>query len=91
MGYEGRCAFPSKFDCDYCYNLGMNAAILVEKGYTGVMSCIGNLKAEVEEWVPSGYPLVAMMNVEVRKGKNVPVIKKALTDLNGKLFKIFEE
>ena len=69
----------------------MNAAILVEKGYTGVMSCIGNLKAEVDDWVPSGYPLVAMMNVEVRKGKNVPVIKKALTGLNGKLFKIFVE
>ena len=29
-GYEGRCAFPSNFDCDYCYSLGMNAALLIE-------------------------------------------------------------
>lgn len=29
-GYEGRCAFPSNFDCDYCYSLGVNAAILIE-------------------------------------------------------------
>ena len=90
LGYEGRCAFPTKFDCDYCYNLGVNAAVLIEKGFTGVMSCIGNLKDLVENWIPCGYPLVAMMNVEKRKGKDVPVIKKALTELNGELFKIYE-
>ena len=32
-----------------------------------------------------------MMNVEVRKSKNVPVIKKALTELDGNLFKIYEK
>lgn len=30
-----------------------------------------------------------MMNVEKRKGKDVPVIKKALVDLDGPLFKLF--
>jgi pyrophosphate--fructose-6-phosphate 1-phosphotransferase len=34
--------------------------------------------------------LVAMMNVERRKGKDVPVIKKALTELDGELFKYYE-
>jgi 6-phosphofructokinase len=68
FGYEGRCAFPSNFDCDYCYSLGVNAAGLIEKGVTGVMSCIQNLTAEPENWVPGGYPLVTMMDVELRKG-----------------------
>lgn len=55
------------------------------------MSCIKNLTAKVQDWIPCGYPLVAMMNVEVRKSKNVPVIKKALTELDGNLFKIYEK
>ena len=91
FGYEGRCAFPTTFDCDYCYCLGVNAAVLVEKGYSGVMSVASNLSAEPEDWKVGGYPLVTMMNVEKRKGKDVPVIKKALVDLDGPIFKFFAE
>ncbi len=83
FGYEGRCAFPTNFDCDYCYSLGVNAAVLIEKGITGVMSVIRNLDKKPTEWLAGGYPLVTMMDVEKRKGKDVPVIKKALVDLNG--------
>lgn len=89
FGYEGRCAFPSNFDCDYCYNLGVNAAILIEKGFTGVMSVIRNLSEDPSKWLPGGYPLVTMMICEERKGKFTPVIKKALTELNGELFKLY--
>ncbi len=58
---------------------------------TGLMSCISNLKENVSNWVPQGYPLVAMMNIERRRGKDVPVIEKALTDLNSTVFKYFEQ
>jgi hypothetical protein len=34
--------------------------------------------------------LVTMMNIEHRKGHDVPVIKKALVELEGYLFKLFE-
>jgi hypothetical protein len=30
------------------------------------------------------------MNIEKRKGKDVPVIKKALTDLDSNIFKFYE-
>ena len=91
FGYEGRCAFPSTFDCDYCYCLGLNAAALVDSGYTGMMSVVRNVGSPSEQWVPGGCPLVSMMNVERRKGKDVPVIKKALVELDGPLFKLFEQ
>ncbi|KAM3129287.1 hypothetical protein pb186bvf_018574 [Paramecium bursaria] len=90
-GYEGRCAFPTNFDCDYCYSLGVNSAILIENKYTGLMSCVRNLDKKPIDWQASGYPLVTMMDVETRKGKQVPVIKKALVELNGKLFKYYEQ
>lgn len=91
FGYEGRCAFPTNFDCDYCYTLGVNAAVLVEKGFSGVMSVASNLSEDPEKWSVGGYPLVTMMNVEKRKGKDVPVIKKALVELEGPIFKFFAQ
>ena len=91
FGYEGRCAYPTTFDCDYCYSLGVNAAALVDSGFTGLMSVVRDLDKEPEEWSAGGCPLSSMMDVERRKGKDVPVIKKALVELDGELFKIFEK
>ena len=53
------------------------------------MSCVRNLEKSPSEWLPGGYPLVTMMNIEHRKGKDVPVIKKALVDLDGPLFHLY--
>lgn len=89
FGYEGRCAFPSNFDCEYCYCLGVNATNLIEKGFTGVMSCIRGLSENPSKWIPSAIPLVTMMHCEERHGALKPVIEKALTDLNGPLFKLY--
>lgn len=90
FGYEGRCAFPSNFDADYCYSLGYNAAQLVAVGKTGYMSVIRNSYFEADKWIAGGVPLTSMMNVERRNGKDVPVIRKALVELGGAPFKCFE-
>ena len=89
LGYEGRCAFPSNFDADYCYSLGYNAAMLIQYGYTGYLSKVSNLKAPAEEWVAGGMPITKMMNMERRHGADKPVIRKALTELDGKPFQYF--
>jgi len=90
FGYEGRCAFPSNFDSDYCYSLGYNAFMLIQYGYTGYLSKVSNLSKPATEWVAGGMPITKMMNVERRHGEDKPVIKKALVELEGKPFKFFE-
>ncbi len=89
LGYEGRCAFPSNFDADYCYSLGYNAAMLIQYGYTGYLSKVSNLSAPAEEWVAGGMPITKMMNIERRNGEDKPVIRKALVELDGKPFQYF--
>jgi pyrophosphate--fructose-6-phosphate 1-phosphotransferase len=89
LGYEGRSAFPSNFDADYCYSLGFTAFLLIANGLSGYISSIRNLARPAAEWVAGGIPLTMMMNLERRHGKEKPVIKKALVDLKGKPFKTF--
>ena len=87
FGYEGRCAFPSNFDADYCYSLGYNAFALITFGLTGYLSSVRNLTAPASNWIAGGVPLTMMMNMERRHGEMKPVIKKALVELDGPVFK----
>ena len=89
FGYEGRCAAPSNYDADYCYSLGYNASRLIANGKTGYMSIIKNTTAPAAEWIAGGVPITMMMNIERRNGKNKPVIRKALVELDGAPFKFF--
>ena len=91
FGYEGRCAFPSNFDADYCYSLGYNAFALINFGLTGYLSSVRNLTEPASDWVAGGVPLTMMMNMERRHGEMKPVIKKALVELDGPVFKKLEE
>lgn len=90
FGYEGRCAFPSNFDSDYCYSLGYNAFALINFGLTGYLSSIKNLTQPADKWIAGGTPLTMMMNMEKRHGEMKPVIQKALVELNGPVFKKLE-
>ncbi len=89
FGYEGRCAAPSNFDADYCYSLGYTATCLINAGLTGYMASVRNLAEPSGKWVAGGIPLTMMMNLERRKGKDHPVIRKALVELDGAPFKAF--
>ena len=90
FGYEGRCAFPSNFDADYCYSLGFNAFALINFGLTGYLSSVRNLVKPAKEWIAGGVPLTMMMNMEKRHGEMKPVIQKALIKLDGPVFKELE-
>lgn len=87
FGYEGRCGLPSAFDANYTYALGYNAAVLALNHCTGYLSSVRNLIKPSKNWQCGGIPLTKMMNIERRKGKEKPVIKKALVELGGEPFK----
>lgn len=87
FGYEGRCGVPSTFDANYTYALGYNAAVLALNKCSGYLSSVRKLTRKAQDWEVGGVPLTMMMNIERRKGKEKPVIKKALVELKGEPFK----
>lgn len=89
FGYEGRCAAPSNYDADYCYSLGVTAAMLIAYGKTGYMASVRNTTASADQWIAGGVPITMMMNMERRHGEMKPVIQKALVKLDGKPFRTF--
>lgn len=91
LGYEGRCAAPSNFDADYGYSLGLAAAFLLRDGLTGMMATVRNLARPATEWEAGGTPLARMMELERRHGHEVPVIRKALVDLDGPVFQALQD
>lgn len=90
-GYEGRSCLPSNFDAQYCYALGHVASLLIDAKASGFMSCINNLSKPIDKWSACGIPILSMMDIETRQGEPKPVVKKALTDLNGKPFSQFQK
>lgn len=91
FGYEGRCALPSNFDSSYCFALGHTAAALIDNKRSGYMAVVRRLSLSPEKWEPAGCPLTYMMNIELRKGKSVPVIKKYLVDLRGESYLAYRQ
>lgn len=86
FGYEGRCAMPSNFDANYCYTLGITAALLVARGFTSYMCCVRNLQDPPHRWRAGGVPLTSLMHFEMRNERKKAVIAKALVDLKGRSY-----
>ncbi len=87
-GYDGRGGDPTKFDCNYTYNLGLTAFSLIAGGATGQMAAIRNLEHNFENWEPIGIPIAPLMHLEERKGKLTLVMEKNLVDTNANAFTI---
>lgn len=89
LGYEGRACYPSNFDATYCYSLGIAATLAVREGLTGVICCAQHLSEKSKQWQIKAIPTVQLMHLEIRAGKEKPVIEKTLIDLKGKPFVYF--
>ncbi len=87
-GYDGRGNDPTRFDCNYTYNLGLTVFTLIANGSTGQMAAIKNLEKDFKEWQPIGIPIAPLMHLEERKGKLTLVLEKSLVDVNSASFRI---
>ena len=91
FNHEGISAFPSNFDATYAYNLGRLSMILSAAKITGQIALFKNLNKFVEDWIPESFPIIGLMDIEEKKNRLIPVIKKAFVDLDGKPFKYYEK
>ncbi len=87
-GYDGRGGDPSRFDCNYTYNLGLTVFSLIANGATGQMAAIKNLELDFDRWEPIGIPIAPLMHLEERKGKLTLVLEKSIIDTNDIAFRV---
>jgi len=87
-GYDGRGNDPTRFDCNYTYNLGLTVFSLIANKATGQMAAIKNLELEFSRWEPVGIPIAPLMHLEERKGKLALVLEKSIVDINSNSFRI---
>ncbi len=87
-GYDGRGNDPTRFDCNYTYNLGLTVFSLIANGSTGQMAAIRNLEKDFVKWEPIGIPIAPLMHLEERKSKLALVLEKSIVDVNSVSFKV---
>ena len=87
-GYDGRGSDPTRFDCNYTYNLGLTVFSLIANGASGQMAAIKNLEQDFVNWEPIGIPIAPLMHLEERQGKLVLVIEKSIVDVDSNACKV---
>jgi pyrophosphate--fructose-6-phosphate 1-phosphotransferase len=90
LGYEGRCCFPTYFDLIYSYHLGITSILAAKEKLNGFIVSIKNLNKHPDHWHFEAVPIIGLLHLETRKGKEKPVIKKALVDLTKPRFQDYE-
>ena len=89
-GYDGRGSHPTRFDCNYTYNLGLTVFSLVANGATGQMAAIRHLEHGFGRWEPMGLPIAPLMRLEERKGRLTLVLEKSVVDVQSPAFRVVQ-
>jgi pyrophosphate--fructose-6-phosphate 1-phosphotransferase len=87
-GYDGRGNDPTRFDCNYAYNLGQAVFSLIANSATGQMAAIKNLEFDFSQWQPIGVPIAPLMHLEERKGRLALVLERSVVDVESNAFRV---
>jgi hypothetical protein len=66
---QGRNSYPSNFDCDLGFTLGLFAGILIANEKTGLLVTVENLAkfSVAQDWEPLGVPLTSLLQIHLDK------------------------
>ena len=68
FGYQGRCSYPTAFDCSLGSTYGFTAAVLAEAGFTSTCVTARYIKENPSNWRVGGVPLLSMLKSEPKEG-----------------------
>jgi pyrophosphate--fructose-6-phosphate 1-phosphotransferase len=88
LGYEGRCAKPTRFDAAFAFLLGLTAGSLILAGKTGYMAAVTDFDRGGRILA---LPLAALVTSEMRRGKEEFVIEKSLVKTTSPSFIVFAQ
>jgi len=92
FGYDGRSCYPSNFDANYCYSLGIVSGLLVKYKLNGYISRVYNLEYNPINWKAGGVPITSLLNMEYKYNKLMATIKKHLVNVDdGKKWEYFSK
>ena len=88
FGYQGRCSFPTEFDCSLGTSYGATAVALIRNGYTGYLTTARGLSGPVSNWRLGGIPLSSLMKLKAKSqyGRNKVVLPSSEVDLYSKAY-----
>lgn len=88
FGYQGRCSFPSAFDCSLGSCYGATAVTLIRGGLTGYLTTARGLSGDVAKWRLGGIPISSVMKLKAKSqyGRNKVVTTSAEVDLFSKAY-----
>jgi len=64
LGYQGRCAIPSRFDRSLAFTYGRIGRILVEQRLTGYCSSARGLVEAPTSWFPLALPITHIFHIK---------------------------
>lgn len=88
FGYQGRCSFPTTFDCSLGSCYGAVSVSLVRSGVTGYLVTARGLNAPVSQWRLGGIPISVVMKLKGKSqyGRNRVVAASHEVDLYSKAY-----